>query len=250
MRIVAIVQARMGSSRLPQKVMADLCGHPALWHIHDRLRHSRQVDDFVIATSGRPENKEIEAFAKRNGIHVFCGSEENVLERFYLAAKGADADVVIRLTGDNVFVCAEIVDAGVAYFIKEKKLDYLYYREGLPLGLAVEIMGFHALERAYREASDAECLEHVTPYLYRNPEKFRCCRCLCFGKDCSRIRWTMDTQEDYQLIKKMYGELYQEGAYFSYLDAFDAYQRNKAWAAVNQSIVQKKVQYQGEGGRG
>ena len=127
MRIVAIVQARMGSSRLPQKVMADLCGHPALWHIHDRLRHSRQVDDFVIATSGRPENKEIEAFAKRNGIHVFCGSEENVLERFYLAAKGADADVVIRLTGDNVFVRKLWMQA---WLILSKRKNWITFTTG------------------------------------------------------------------------------------------------------------------------
>ena len=89
MRTVAIVQARAGSSRLPNKVMMDLCGHPVLWHIHDRVRRSKWVDDFVVATSVMPENDGIEAFALQNGIHVFRGSEENVLERFYLAAKEA-----------------------------------------------------------------------------------------------------------------------------------------------------------------
>ncbi len=246
MRTVAIVQARMGSSRLPNKVMMELCGHPALWHIYDRIRRSKRVDEFVIATSSMPENDGIEAFAMKNGISVFRGSEDNVLERVYLAAKKANADAVVRLTGDNVLVCAEIIDAGAVYFEQEGSLDYLYYREGLPLGLAVEIMKYDALECAYLEAADAECLEHVTPYLYRNPQRFCCHRHVGLGEDCSKIRWTMDTPEDYELIEKIYAELYKEGEYFGYLDALQEYKKNAAWPALNQSVLQKKISYQGE----
>lgn len=245
MRTAAIVQARMGSSRLPNKVMAELCGHPALWHIYDRVQHSKRVDEFIIATSILPENDVIETFARQHGIPAFRGSEENVLERFYQAAKIANVDTVIRLTGDNVLVCAEIIDAGVAYFEQEESLDYLYYREGLPLGLAVEVMKFDALECAYHEAADAECLEHVTPYLYRNPQRFHCRRHVRMGEDCSDVRWTMDAPQDYELMKEMYAKLYREGRYFGYSDALREYRENTGWPELNRSVFQKKVSYQG-----
>ena len=245
MRTVAIVQARAGSSRLPNKVMMDLCGHPVLWHIHDRVRRSKWVDDFVVATSVMPENDGIEAFALQNGIHVFRGSEENVLERFYLAAKEAAAEIVIRLTGDNALVCPEIIDEGAAYFEQTQTLDYLCYREGLPLGLSVEVIGFHALERAYQEADDAECLEHVTPYLYRNPGQFHCYRYPCIGEDYSRIRWTVDTQEDYNLVRNIYESLYTEGGCFGYQEALQIYLAHPQWAGLNSSVVKKKILYSG-----
>lgn len=246
MRVVAIVQARMGSSRFPNKVMADLCGHPALWHISHRVARSKKADAFILATSAQPQDDVIEAFAVQNGIDVFRGSEENVLERFYFAARQEKAGVVIRLTGDNVLVSAEIIDAGVAYFQEHANLDYLYYREGLPLGMAVEILAYGALERAYLEAKDAECLEHVTPYLYRNPGKFQCYRHPCIGEDYGSIRWTMDTWDDYGLMEKIYGSLYVEGECFGYQKALEAYQKQGSWMGLNRAVRQKEVQYQGE----
>lgn len=246
MKITAIVQARMGSERFPGKAMAELCGHPALWHIYHRVSYSRKTDSFILATSTQSQDDEIAAFAVQNGIAVFRGSEENVLERFYFAARQEGADVLVRLTGDNVLVCAEIIDAGIVYFQKQADLDYLYYREGLPLGMAVEILTCRALERAYREARDAECLEHVTPYLYRNPEKFRCDRCPCLGTDESEIRWTMDTPEDYALMQKLYDALYVEDQYFGYQEALKVYREQEAWSGLNQQVRQKKIQYQGE----
>lgn len=246
MRIVAIVQARMGSVRMPNKVMADLCGHPALWHIYNRVAASREIDDLIIATSVRPGDDEIERFAAQNGISVFRGSEQNVLERFYLAACQAEAEIIVRLTGDNVLISPEIMDAGVSCFQEQRGLDYLYYREGLPLGVAVEIMRIDALELAYREAEDAECLEHVTPYLYRNPQRFRCLRHPCLGEDYSQIRWTMDTVQDYELMRKMYGILYAEGECFGYSEALKVYQEHIEWAGLNRSVHQKGIRYQGE----
>lgn len=246
MRTIAIVQARMGATRLPNKVLANLCGHPALWHIVQRAARSKYLDSLVIATSIQAKDDPIEAFAMQNGIALFRGSEENVLERFYFTARQEQADVVIRLTGDNVLVAAELIDAGAAYFLQQGNLDYLYYREGLPLGMAVEIMKYDALARAHQEAVHAECLEHVTPYLYRNPHKFHCCRYPCQGENYSSIRWTMDMEEDYQLMQKMYESLYQEGTYFGYEEALLAYQKQETWRGVNSRIRQKRVQYQGE----
>lgn len=246
MRTAAIVQARMGSQRMPGKVLADVCGHPVLWHIYHRVSSCKTVDHFRIATSTLPQDDGIGTFARQNDIPVFRGSEENVLERFYFAAKETDADIIIRLTGDNVLIFPELIDAGTEYFKAQNKLDYLYYREGLPLGTAVEIMTFHALENAYRNATDAECLEHVTPYIYRNPDRFRCCRYPCQGNDYSSLRWTMDTPEDYDLIRKMYQSLYRDDACFGYQEALQSYQEHTVWTELNCSVKQKELRYQGE----
>ena len=246
MQAVAIVQARMGSSRLPNKVMMPLCGKPVLWHIFSRVMRSKKVDKLVVATSILQGDDRIEAFALQNKISVFRGSEENVLERFYFAAKEAQADVIVRLTGDNAFVCPEIIDDGLSYYEQRKGLDYLYYRNGLPLGVAVEIITFSALERAYREATDKECLEHVTPYLYQNPGYFQCENYPCLGEDYSRLRWTMDTKEDYELVKCMYENMYEEGEYFGYMEALQAYQAHTQWSELNKFIPQNMLRYQGE----
>lgn len=246
MRIAAIVQARMGSQRMPQKVLANVCGHSVLWHIYNRVRYCRTIDYFQIATSVLPQDDRIESFALQYGIPVYRGSEENVLERYYLAARKEEADIVVRLTGDNILIFPELIDAGVEYFKNEIGLDYLYYREGLPLGSAVEIMTFSALEQAYLNAVDAECLEHVTPYLYLNPEIFNCYRYPCQEDDYSSFRWTMDTAEDYELLKKMYGSLFIEGECFGYQEALREYQKHTDWMNLNCSVKQKGIRYQGE----
>lgn len=246
MKILAIIQARMESTRLPKKVLTELCKKPMLWHIFQRVSQSTYINHTALATSTNQADNELEEFAKRNNFFFFRGSQENVLERFYRCAALFKPDLVIRLTGDNALIDPKIIDQGVETYLQEPDLDYLYFREGLPLGMAVEIMRFDALERAFSEAGEPDCFEHVTPYLYKNPHLFHSKRVPNIGRDYSHLRWTMDTKEDYLLISSIYNALYQEKQFFYYEDILNAYETHREWFTINSAIEQVKVTYTGE----
>lgn len=246
MRIVAIIQARMGSTRLPQKVLVDLCGKPMMQHIVDRVAQSQMIDDVVIATSVSQSDTQIERYCSSHGISCFRGSQSNVLERFFKCALFYKANIIIRLTGDNALVDPYILDDGIKLFLERQNFDYLYYREGLPLGMAVEIFTKDALEDAWQNASNQECLEHVTPYIYRNPHRFKILRAECIGKDNSDLRWTMDTEQDYILISNIYKALYRKKEVFTYKEILKQYEIHNDWKYINSNINQIVVEYNGE----
>lgn len=244
MKIIAIVQARMGSSRLPGKVLMNLCEKPVLWHIVNRAKKSRYLESVVIATSEDSEDDKIEEFTRQYNLPVFRGSQNNVLERFYQCASQYEPDGIVRLTGDNALIDPHIIDEGIEYFMG-KNLDYLSYRNGLPLGMSVEIFTYRALKTAYLEATDKECLEHVTPYLYRNKNKFKVERAERVGADHSDLRWTLDTSQDYVLLQKIYERMYTDDEnVFSYEEIIKQYTDD--WKATNAGIRQVEVQYKGE----
>ncbi|WP_310604074.1 glycosyltransferase family protein [Anaerosporobacter sp.] len=246
MKIVAIIQARMASSRLPKKILTDICGKPMLWHIVERVKQSSLINNVVIATSDEKEDDEVEIFANQYSIPYYRGSQLNVLDRFWKCANQYSTDIVVRLTGDNALIDSEIIDEALNVFIGQEKIDYLYYCEGLPIGMAVEIMKFSALTRAHDEASDMECLEHVTPYLYKNSDEFVSLRVKSKEDDHSELRWTMDTVEDKKLILSIYEVLYDKNRIFHYKDILMAYKKHPEWAMINNEIMQKKVEYRGE----
>lgn len=245
LRIAVIIQARMESTRLPQKVLMNLCGKPVLWHIINRVKYSNKIDDVIVATSDHKSDDEIEKFALSYNIKCFRGSHNNVLERYYKCASHYKADIIVRLTGDNALVDFNIIDEGIGYF-KKTNADYMYYREGLPLGMAVEIFKFKTLKEAYENATDKECLEHVTPYMSKNPDRFNSLRVKCIGDDNSDLRWTMDTEEDYKLIKDIYEALYKEGKVFSYDEVLEEYKDHDNWREMNTNIRQIEILYKGE----
>jgi spore coat polysaccharide biosynthesis protein SpsF len=175
-------------------------------------------------------------------IDCFRGSQNNVLERFYLCSKCYCGELIIRLTADNIFVDAQIIDAGIQYFRGQLNLDYLYYREGLPLGTAVELFTADALARTYQEAGDSECLEHVTLYMYRNPELFECQRAERQEKDYSHIRLTMDTEQDCQLVKELYKRLLKNDVVLL-KDAIKEIECDEKLKRINENIEQVIPQY-------
>lgn len=247
MEITAIIQARMGSSRLPGKVLMDICGKPVLWHVVNRISKSKYIGNIVIATSDDKTDDALSRFAENNGTYIYRGSQYNVLERYYKCACIYNASAIIRFTGDNVLVDPHIIDNGIEYFNRRKNVDYIYYREGLPVGMAVEIFTFRALETAYYEAVDSECLEHVTPYIYKNSEKYKIERVKCIGEDYNHLRWTLDTKEDYLLLSEIYGTLYKnERNIFYYEDILEQYKYHKEWQDLNSCVKQKKIIYNGE----
>ena len=247
MKVAAIIQARMGSSRLPGKVLMNLCGRPVLWHIVNRIQESRYIDSVIIATSKNREDDVVERFAVENYINIYRGSQMNVLERFYKCARQYRPDIIVRLTGDNALIDPRIADLGIEYFFSKKDLDYVYYREGLPLGMAFEIFSSQALAKTYAEAEDAECLEHVTPYMYLNQDKFRSERVHVIGEDNSNLRWTLDTRRDYELLKRIYESLYsKDKPFFCYEDILEEYRSHEEWKMVNSDVKQVELRYRGD----
>ena len=238
-RIFAIIQARMGSSRLPGKVLKELCGRPMLDHIVRRAGQTEGITSLMIATSAQREDDPIAAFAGNAGIPCFRGSEEDVLARYWGAAKALGAeneDVIVRLTADNPLVDPQVLRELLDYF---RKCPYAYAStSGYPLGLGAEVFTFQALEEAHRTAKAPHEREHVTPYMYRDPDRVGR---LVSPEDISGLRFTVDTPEDFAFVEAVYRELYHGEHDFYLRDILKFLERNPSVRDINRHIRQKKL---------
>ncbi|MCL1910640.1 MAG: glycosyltransferase family protein [Leptospirales bacterium] len=204
----AIVQARMGSSRLHGKSMAPLAGKPLLFHVLERAAAIDGAGRTILATSEEGANAPLIELAKEMGIDTFAGSEHNVLERYCMASKEFPSDYVVRVTGDNPFT--DIFFAGKAVQNAVESGADLWSYNNLPLGTAVEVIKSKALFKALQEASGPHQLEHVTPYIKENPERFTVVRKSAEYKNpFSSLRLTVDTKEDLELAETLYNILYK-----------------------------------------
>jgi spore coat polysaccharide biosynthesis protein SpsF len=247
MIIVAIIQARIGSTRLPGKVMKTLHSKTVLGHVISRVKACPLVDEVVVATTVSPQDDVIVAESSRHGAMNFRGSEDNVLERYYFAAKQFRADVIVRVTSDCPLFDPLILSKMLQRFqkgnTKGSHIDYLSntLTRSFPRGLDTEIFTFDALQRTMREASQPFEFEHVTPYLYRHPEKFVLEE---FKSDTnlSNYRWTLDTQEDFILIDAVFNALDRGNNHiFSTEEVLDFLNERPELAAINAHIEQKKL---------
>jgi spore coat polysaccharide biosynthesis protein SpsF len=244
MRPIAIVQARMGSSRLPGKVLEIVAGKPMLWHIVDRVRRARGVADVVVATSTASTDAPVRSFCEEHAIACFAGSELDVLDRFYQAAQAHGADPVLRITADCPFADPEII-AGVLELFQQGDVDYTAAATGgaafmskewkFPDGLDVECFSFDALATAHREATARSDREHVTPYLYRTG-RFRV-RLLPAGGDWGGLRWTVDHPQDLALVRQVYAALYRPDRPFGLRDILSHVGEHPELAQLNQAFV-------------
>ncbi|PWK16177.1 cytidylyltransferase domain-containing protein [Tumebacillus permanentifrigoris] len=242
MKRVVIVQARMGSSRLPGKVMLDLMGKPVLAHVIERCQSIAQIDEVVIATTENPSDDVLVHVAEHWGVTCTRGSEDDVLSRYYQAARASQADVVMRVTSDCPFLDPSVSGAVLQQLLSNPHLDYV--SNGLvcsyPRGLDTEAFTFAALEKAYQEATLPFEREHVTPYLYQNPQIFQ----LASHEnavDYSQYRWTLDTPEDWELISQVYQGLYRPGEIFSWQQGIQFMEQHPELRAINAHIEQKKL---------
>ena len=193
-----IIQARMGSNRLPGKILKPIGDKLLLEHILFRLTKLENDAVIIIATSTESIDDEVEQFCRKMSVRCFRGSEQNVLERYYLCAKQLGFDEIIRLTADNPFVDVEEIDNLIGLFRKEKA-DYAKSFGNLPCGIGAEIFTFEALEKDYNESSMPHHFEHVNEYILENPDKFKTVILTTPDfKNRPDIRLTVDTQDDYQ----------------------------------------------------
>lgn len=255
-RVVAIVQARMGSTRLPGKTLEDLCGESLLGRILQRVRASRTVDDLVVATTTEDIDEPIVEAARTYGAGVYRGSVHDVLSRFYEAAKAASADIIVRITADDPFKDPGVIDLIVTRLLDDERLDYASntIEPSYPEGIDIEVFRFSALERACREATLTSDREHVTPYIWRQPELFRI-ENVKHPVDLSKLRWTIDYPEDLTFAREVYSRLGDRGI-FSMDDILRLLESEPHLSAINQGIernesynrlVQKEAEETGGG---
>ena len=233
---VAIIQARRGSTRLPDKVFLELSQKPLIEHVVLRLKESKQINEIIIATTTNPIDDFIEKWGKNNDVKVFRGSEENVLERYYKAATKFEADIVVRVTADDPFKDYRIIDRAVE-IIKEEKIQYVCNNNpvSFPEGLDVEVLTYEALKVSYRNAlSDFE-KEHVTQYIHKNSDQFRTYN-IENTKNLSYYRWTIDTDKDYEFAKAIYSKLYKKDKVFLTEEIYELLETSQELLKINQTV--------------
>ncbi|WP_252255065.1 glycosyltransferase family protein [Clostridium sp. ZBS12] len=247
MKVTAIIQARMNSTRLPAKVMKEIKGKTVLEHVINRVNVAKKVDEIIIATTLNESDNTIETQCEKLGVKCFRGSENDVLSRYYLAASESKCEVIIRITSDCPVIDNKIIDNMVDKFIelnKEKKVEYLsnfdVVSNTFPRGMDVEIITFSALKKTYDEATKEYEREHVTPYIYQNVDKFNI-EGYSNSEDLSKYRFTLDTEEDFNVIKIIYESLYEKNKMFGMEEIIDLMKSNPFIKEINRDVKQKEL---------
>lgn len=213
MRKVAIVQARIGSTRLPGKTMLEIAGRPMLWHVVNRLSFCEMIDFISVAIPDTKKDDVIYEYCRDSNMDVFRGSENDVLDRYYKTALHVKADIVIRITSDCPLIDPVVTDKVISAYINAGKpydgasnvVERTY-----PRGLDTEVLSMKALEDIWRLAKDAGDREHVTKYMYEDAERFQILN-VKNDTDLSRLRWTVDEERDLKFVREVYKHLYKEG---------------------------------------
>ena len=229
-----IIQARMGSTRLPGKIMKKILNKPMIEYLIERASKSKMIDDIIVATSDTKENKELIDCLKAKSVKYFIGDENDVLSRYYYTAKKFNIDNIIRVTADCPLIDATIIDDTVKKYYKDK-VDYAsnIFPRSFPKGLDTEIFSFNSIEKAFNEANSLYDREHVTPYI-RESGKFDISN-ISYEKDYSYLRLTVDWEEDFKLISKIFNQ-FKPNIFFNWLDVVDELFKNPELIQINNHL--------------
>ncbi|HLK37719.1 MAG TPA: glycosyltransferase family protein [Polyangiaceae bacterium] len=240
-RTIAIIQARVGSSRLPSKVLADIGGRTMLDRVVARVRRARRIDEVVVATTSQPADDAVAEECERIRAPTFRGSEQDVLDRYYKAAAAFEAGSVVRITSDCPLIDPGVVDQVVAEFVMSGS-DYASNSlvASYPRGLDTEVMTMSALSTAWSLATQPYERVHVTPYLYQHPARFRL-RNVAYEEDLSTHRWTVDTPDDLALVRRIYERLGNR-VDVVWTDALAVVRGDPAISALNAHVRQKALE--------
>lgn len=232
----------MGSTRLPGKVLKKVLNKTLLEFQIERIKRSQFIDEIVIATTVKESDNEIVTLCKELSVPFYRGSEDDVLARYFQAAKQYQADVIVRLTSDCPVIDPYVIDQVISCYVHR---DYDYVSNTLvrtyPRGMDVEVFSFQAIEESYHKAKDRGEREHVTPYLYRNQAYFKL-GSVRYKNDESIHRWTVDTEEDFELISKIISYLYEENNVFNLEDILSLLKQFPEWTKINAHIEHKKLE--------
>lgn len=237
MDFLAIIQARTGSSRLPNKVLLKLVDKTVLEHVINRVKSSKLVSDVVVATTLSDQDLDIVKICSKNNIKVYCGSENDVLDRFYQIVKILKPKNIVRITADCPVIDPEVIDLVISAHIKSES-DYTSnsaIKTTFPDGEDVEVFTYNSLEKAYYESKLPSQREHVTPYINRNSSIFK------LGNveneiDLSDKRWTLDNKEDFDFLNEIFSNLYLKNNFFGMHEILDFIAKNPELENINKHI--------------
>ncbi|ABU56894.1 acylneuraminate cytidylyltransferase [Roseiflexus castenholzii DSM 13941] len=211
-----------------------------LKRVVNRTARSAILHDVIVATTIEQEDETIVELCKKHGWPCFCGSINDVLDRYYKAARDYRVDVIVRITSDCPLIDPCIIDLVISKFLEKNPLDYASntVQRSFPRGLDVEVVSFEALERAWHEDCNPLWREHVTPYIYLHPEKFAL-TAVVNNKDYSYMRWTVDTPEDLDFVRRVYDHFGHDN--FSWKEVLAVLDEHQDWLAINSHIQQKVI---------
>jgi spore coat polysaccharide biosynthesis protein SpsF len=244
-KTVAIVQARMTSTRLPGKILKEVLGKPLLQYELERLGKVRSLDEIVVATTVNAADDLVVAFCEALGVRTYRGSEFDVLSRYYEAARSYNADIVVRLTADCPFVDHRLSERVIRHFLDNKNdVDYCAVDvedtpRPYPRGVDTEVFSMSTLAEAFDEAKSESEREHVTLFIYNRPERYRIWRAKC-DESWGRYRLTVDTPEDFELVKKIIENLCPTNPDFTLQDIVELLQKKPELSRINEFIEQKR----------
>ncbi|MBM7580163.1 cytidylyltransferase domain-containing protein [Jeotgalibacillus terrae] len=243
MKVAAIIQARMGSTRLPGKVMKELMGKTILSHVIARVSQANTIDEIIIATPNKNNDDVISNEAKKCGVKVYRGSEKDVLSRYYYAAKESEVTTIVRITSDCPLIDPHVIDEVVNYY--KNGNNSIVTNAGtdptnrtFPRGLDTEVFSFKVLEEAYHLGKENYHREHVTPYIYENADKVYLFK---NNIDYSKYRWTLDTAGDFELISEIYDELYKGKHDFFLKEIIELFEQKPELIDINAHVEQKEI---------
>lgn len=240
----AIIQARCGSSRFPNKVFADLCGKPLIWHVVNRLKFSRYIKEIILATTTNPLDDSLEKWATQNDVICFRGNENDVLNRYYEASQNVSSSIIVRITADDPLKEPVIIDKAIKE-LNDKHLDFVCNNNPptFPEGLDVEVFTKQSLFYEETHSEDDFEREHVTQYIYRHPELFKIAN-ISNEENLSFLRWTIDTEIDLEMVRKIYNSLYKgENKLFHMEEIIEYLKQNPEIAQMNRN-VHRSAMYQ------
>lgn len=245
MKAAAIIQARISSTRLASKALLELCGKPMIFHVIERAKAINGADKVILATGSGDENNPLIEIASECGILSYAGSEDDVLERYFLASEKIECDYVIRITGDNPFTDYESASLALG-FAYDQDADHCT-TAGIPLGTGVEIIKKSALKKAYENGKEPHQREHVTPYIKEHPELFRIVKYQsALLNPYPDLRLTVDTSEDFKLIEILYNGLYQ-GKPVELIDVINFISKKPELRFINSSVEQRPMTHHSHG---
>ncbi len=244
MTVNAIIQARCGSTRFPNKVFAIIDGKPLLWHVVNRLKYANMIDDIIIATTVNTIDDRIEEWCEKESVKCFRGSEEDVLNRYYMASVAFPSDVVVRVTADDPFKEPEVIDRVIRKLIEEGfDLVTNNFPPSFPEGLDCEAFTFQVLELMEKTTRDSFEREHVTQYVYHNSDKFKIGN-VKSNMQLSSYRWTIDNTEDYEMVKTVYAKRNKDSKGILLMaEILDILKENPEISKIN-SHVKRSAMYQ------
>ncbi len=240
LKVVAIIQARMGSTRFPGKSAAIILDKPLLAHVITRVKASKTIDTVVVATTRSPEDEVIRKIAKVYFTEVYSGSSQDVLDRFYQAAKRVKADIIVRITADDPFKDPDILDYLTRFLLEHPEFDYVSntLKPTYPEGLDIEVFRYSALEKAWKNARLPSEREHVTSYITKKNEQFKI-KNIENSEDLSKLRWTIDYKDDLKFAQEIYARLRYKGI-FHMEDILDILKKEPELMKINDGHIRNE----------